>query len=106
MDSTVADRDSERLPQDAAPHPVPQATLSPSDPSTHPIPVNMPISNPVELGTQVRLESVNDPPTNVEMPSFPGTSMSEASSIPPRRSSRVRKALDRLIETMLISDFV
>ena len=48
MDSAAAERDSERVPQDAAPDPVPQATLSPRDPSPPTIPVNMPISNPVE----------------------------------------------------------
>ena len=51
MDSAVAERDSERAPQEAAPDPVPQATVSPEDPSPPPIPVNMPISNPVKPGT-------------------------------------------------------
>ena len=98
MDSAAAERDSERVPQDAAPDPVPQATLSPGDPSPPPIPVNMPISNPVELRTQVGLENVNNPAPDVGTPSFLGTSLSEASSFP-LRSGRVRKAPDRLIET-------
>ena len=99
MDSAVAERDSERVPQDAVPDPVPQATFSPVEPSPSPIPVNMPISNPVKPGTQVGLETVNDPTPDVETPSFLGTSLSEASSFPPR-SSKVRKAPDRLIETV------
>ena len=61
MDSAVAERDSERVPQEAAPDPVPQASLSPGDPSPSPIPVNMPISNPIKPGTQVGLENVNNP---------------------------------------------
>ena len=99
MDSAAAERDSERVPQDAAPDPVPQATLSPGDPSPPPIPVNIPISNPVKPGTQVGLENVNNLAPDVETPSFLGTSLSEAGSFPPR-SSRVRNAPDRLIETM------
>ena len=99
MDSAVAERDSERVSQDAVPDPVPQATLSPVDPLPSPIPANMPISNPVKPGTQVGLENVNNPTPDVETPSFLGTSLSEASSFPPR-SCKVRKAPDRLIETM------
>lgn len=99
MASAAAERDSERVPQDAAPDPAPQATLSPGDPSLPPILVNMPISNLFELKTQVGLENVNNPAPDVETPSFLGTSLSEASFFP-LRSSRVRKAPDRLIETM------
>ena len=94
MDSAVAERDSERVAQEASPDPVPKATLSPGDPSPPPIPVNMPISNPVKPGTQVGLENVNNSAPDVETPFFLGTSLSEASSFPPR-SSRVRKAPDR-----------
>ena len=49
--------------------------------------------------SQVGLENVNNPAPDVETPSFLGTSLSEASSFL-LRSGRVRKAPDRLIETM------
>lgn len=49
--------------------------------------------------SQVGLENVNNPAPDVETPSFLDTSLSEASSFP-LRSGRVRKAPDRLIETM------
>ena len=78
MDNAVAERDSERVPQEAAPDPVPQATLSPGDPSPPPIPLSMPILNSVKPGTQVGLEKVNNPTPDVETPSFLGTSLSEA----------------------------
>ena len=90
MDSTVAERDSERVPHDAASDPVPQATLSPSVPSPQQLPVNMAISNTVEPGTQVHLENANNSPPEVETPFLSGTSLSEASSIPSRRPGRVR----------------
>ena len=79
MDSAVAERDSERVPQEAAPDPVPQATLSPVDPSPPPIPLNMPILNSVKPGTQVGLEKLNNSTPDVETPAFLGTSLSEAS---------------------------
>ena len=59
----------------------------------------MPISNPVERRRQVGLENVNNSAPDVETLSFLGTSLSEASSFP-LRSGRVRKAPDRLNETM------
>ena len=56
IDSAVAERNSERVPQGAVPDSIPQVNLSPVDPSPSPIPVDMPISNPVKPGTQVGLE--------------------------------------------------
>ena len=100
MDGAVTESDSERVPQDAAPDPVPQATLSPSVPSPQQFPMNTPIPNPVEPRTQRHLENANNSPPEVEAPSFSGTSLSKVSSVPPRRSGRVRRAPDRLIETM------
>ena len=51
MDRVVAERDSQRVPQDTVPDPFLQATLSPGDPLPHLTPINMPISNPFEPGS-------------------------------------------------------
>ena len=99
MDSAVDDWDLERLPLDAALDPVRQGTSTTSVPSPQQPPVSLPLSNSAEPGTQVQSENANSSPSAAETMSSPNAPLPEGSLIPLRRSSRVRRAPDRLIET-------
>ena len=57
----------------------------------------------IPLNLEVHLENAHHSLPEMETSSFPGNPLSQASSIPLYRSSRVCKAPDRLIETMQIS---
>ena len=100
MDSAIADEDSERKPRNTGLDPVQQGTLGDGVPLPQQLPVNMPPSHPADPGIQVQLENESSSSPAADQQSSLDTSSSGASPSPLRRSSRVRKAPERLIETV------
>ena len=101
MDSAITDEDSEEEPRDTGLDPGQQGTPSAEVPIPQQLPVDTRPLNPADSATQVQLENVDNSSPATDKPSLLDTSStSGASPSPLRRSSRVRKAPERLIETL------
>ena len=98
-DSAVPKQDIASDSQASVSHPPRHAPISTDVHLPPQLPASIPVMDPAEAGTKVQPEKEKSPTTVTK--SLPvDTPSSEVAQTPLRRSSRVRKAPDRLVETM------
>jgi len=99
MDSAVSQPNVTREPQDSALDPPQNAPHSTDVPLPLQVPADIPVMDPVESGAQIPSERKEFPPVAEKSPTV-DTQSSEVGQTSLRRSRRVRKAPDSLIETV------
>ena len=99
MDSAVPQPNVTMEPQDSALDHRSHVPLGTDVPLPPQVPSDIPVMDPAQLGTQVPSEREESVPVAEKSPTV-DTRSSEVGQTPLRRSSRVRKAPDRLIETV------
>ena len=97
MDSAVSQQEDEREFKSDAADPAPFTSGTKDVPVPCPLPADLPVVRPADSGDQVTLETLESPPVVEKSTPVQGQS-AETGRTPFRRSSRVRKAPDRLIE--------
>ena len=85
---------------DLAPDPLPQAILRPGVPFPHQPPEGLPVLQAMESRDQAQSENENNSHLPAEQPVLVEISLSNVCFSQLRRSSRVRKTPDRLIEAI------
>ena len=99
MDSAVPQPNVTMEPQDSALDHRSHVPLGTDVPLPAQVPSDIPVMDPAQFGTQVPSEKEESVPVAEKSPTV-DTRSSEVGQTPLRRSSRVRKAPDRLIETV------
>ena len=97
MDSAVSQQEDEREFKSDAADPAPFTSGTKDVPVPCPLPADLPVVRPADSGDQVTLETLESPPGAEKSTPVQGQS-AETGRTPLCRSSRVRKAPDRLIE--------
>ena len=100
MDSAVSKGNEVEESRNTVPDPVQQSSFGASVPLPPQLPSNTPVMQSVESGAPVHLEEKSNSQSGTEKSTSPETASPETEQAPLRRSIRVRKAADRLIETV------